>query len=57
MNPNKQGLEKGQSKVERSGKDRRVSDETILVGTDRRKNKDRRAENLKNEDPEDKDSG
>ena len=57
MDSNNQGHEKGQSKVKRPGKDRRVTDETILAGTDRRKGENRREENLKDEDPEDKDSG
>ena len=57
MDSNNQGHEKGQSKVKRPGKDRRVTDETILAGTDRRTSKDKREESLKDEDPEDKGSG
>ncbi len=57
MDSNNQGHEKGQSKVKRSRKDRRVTDETILIGMNRRKNKNRRKESLKDEDPEDKGSG
>jgi len=48
---------KGQSKVKRPEKDRRVTEETVLDGMDRRKIKDRREESLKDEDPEDKGSG
>ncbi len=57
MDANNQGHEKGQSKVKQPGKDRRVTDETVLAGMDRRKNKDRREESLKDEDPKDKGSG
>lgn len=57
MDSNNQGHEKGQSEVKRSKKDRRVTDETVLDGMDRRKSKDQRKESLKDEDPEDKDSG
>jgi len=57
MDTNNQGHEKSQSKVKRPGKDRRVTDETILDGTDRRTREDQREKNLKDEDPEDKGSG
>jgi len=56
MDSNNQGHEKGQSEVKRSKKDRRVTDETVLDGMDRRKSKDQRKESLKDEDPEDKGS-